>query len=335
MTGAGNTGLLLVADVGGTNTRIALCDFGGRQLAMRRFANQDFPSFHELLSRFLAQQRPIGNLSGCCIAVAGPVTSHSARLTNHDWCFSSDEIATQIASACKSGFSGSVFLLNDLVALGHALPDLPENSLKTIKHSEGDRCNGQSLVAGIGTGFNVSIVSAHGNRTTVLEAELGHAALPFSVYRELDWYLRREAEQFVKIEDVFSGHGLLTLSDAMGLEEEDEASLIAASSEDGSLEMTTVMIMATALGRLSREMVFHYLPLEGIYFAGSVARGLLDSWAIEPFLDGLEPSPFLLPWEYDERFEELIEGTAMRLIKDDAAALTGAVGYLRNHLSKD
>ena len=41
---------VLVSDVGGTNTRIALVDGDGRQMAVRRYANDSFSSYYDAFS---------------------------------------------------------------------------------------------------------------------------------------------------------------------------------------------------------------------------------------------------------------------------------------------
>ncbi|MDK3072294.1 glucokinase [Sedimentitalea sp. JM2-8] len=83
----------------------------------------------------------------------------------------------------------------------------------------------------------------------------------------------------------------------------------------------TVNLMAHLLGVFARELVFQYLPFGGIHFAGSAARGILGSAARDLFLSGLE---------VPGRFSEQIAGVPIRLITDDAAALTGAARYFES-----
>ena len=61
---------VLVSDVGGTNTRIALVDGDGRQMAVRRYANDSFSSYYDALSRFLVEHPETTGLAGACVAVA-------------------------------------------------------------------------------------------------------------------------------------------------------------------------------------------------------------------------------------------------------------------------
>ena len=67
----------LVADLGGTNTRVALADGGVlRQGSIRRFANAGHASLSDILRAYLAQTATT-ECSGVCVAVAGPVTDDS------------------------------------------------------------------------------------------------------------------------------------------------------------------------------------------------------------------------------------------------------------------
>ena len=68
-----------------------------------------------------------------------------------------------------------------------------------------------------------------------------------------------------------------------------------------------------------RELILYYLPLEGVYFAGSVARGVLGV-AQEPFLDALG-QPHLM--------QDIIAAPSVSLILDDAAALHGCAARIQ------
>jgi glucokinase len=308
---------ILIADVGGTNTRIALSDASGRVHGISRYRNDEFQGFPGILTRF-ARDRPLPVLAGCCVAIAGPVTPQSARLTNRNWEFDSAEIA----AALNLPDPGRVCLINDLAALGHALPMLGAEQLVDIRAvSYDDSGNGQALVAGLGTGFNVCVVKGGQGRSIVIEAELGHASLPDRVARMLKGRIGEAADSFDSIESLFSGQGLPRLFGILSGAGCRDGNAILAACEgdivDGPARLT-VNLMAELLGVFSRELVFQYLPFGGIHFAGSVARGILGSGARELFLAGLDAPG---------RFSDEVRRVPIRVIADDAAALTGAARY--------
>ena len=75
----------LVADIGGTNTRVALAD--GRQIVsgtIRRYSNADYPGLETVLRRYISDEHDVNPIAAC-VAVAGPVRDGRASMTNLDW----------------------------------------------------------------------------------------------------------------------------------------------------------------------------------------------------------------------------------------------------------
>lgn len=305
---------VLVADVGGTNTRLALVGASGAMRSVARFRNDEFASFPAVLAAYAAQQE-LPALTGVCIAVAGPVSAGGARLTNRDWHFDRAGIA-----ACLPGpTQESVWLINDLAALGHALPALNAAQFCEIKPGAGG--NDQALVVGLGTGVNICLVKGTGAGRAVVEAELGHASLPISVQDPLHSAIGADSAAFPTVEELFAGRGLSRLYHALsGGEDRAGQDILAAydTGTDGPVA-ATVDLLSDLLGRLTRELVYMYQPFGGIHFAGGVARGLLGSAARRGFLH---------QFDRPGRFADHAGRVPVRLITDDAAALTGAAQLL-------
>lgn len=295
---------VLVADVGGTNARFALVSDQGVGHATR-VENDRYATFYAALQAYL-DGRDIPKLSGACVAVAGPVTGDHARLTNRDWDFSVDRLSDTLSGLAN------VQLVNDLVALGHALPALGASQLQELRSASGPSLNDQAVVAGLGTGFNACVTKGD----VVLELELGHASLPASVAGVLAQEVGEAADRFRSIEDLFSGRGLSRLHAALSGRDLPGPEILQAFA-DGRSEAArrAVMLTARLMGVLTREMVFQYQPFHGIHFAGGAARGILGSQAIEEFSAALD---------HDGLFAEHVAQVPIRLITDDAAALLGA-----------
>lgn len=288
----------LVADVGGTNSRLALVEDSGLPGDVRKYRNDAFQGFDAVLARFL-EESGTNEIDACAVAVAGPVTDGRARLTNRDWSFDAGALAASLPGRPR------VRLVNDLAALGHALGGLCAGQLDLLRAAHGRApSNPQQLVAGLGTGFNVCLTTASG---AVIEAELGHASLPLSVAEALEG---RHGD-FPTCEDLFSGRSLPRLH---GDPARDGATLVARAADGDTDAAATVARMARLLGLMTREMVFQYMPLGGIVFAGSVARGILGPTGRAAFLEAAAPSG---------PFADLIARVPLRLITDDSAALTG------------
>lgn len=304
---------VLVADIGGTNSRLALADEQGALQAIKRYPNDSFRGFKEILTHFLAG-RNTKIIVGCCIAIAGPVSGTTARLTNRDWQFSTTDVASCVPDLAPS----SVLLINDLAALGHALSGLSKAQIDDIRDTEArEPANNQALVAGLGTGFNVCLVKDGEATPTVIEAELGHASLPANVAALLQDRIGRSVSEFDCCEALFSGRGLTRLFRVLSEGEhlDGRRILSAYSQHEPGPACETVELMADLLGVFTRELVFQYMPFRGIYFAGSAARGLLGSAARRRFLKSFEATG---------RLADHFGKVPLRVITDDSAALIGA-----------
>jgi glucokinase len=148
--------LTLVADIGGTNTRVALAS--GRVVqgeTVRRYTNARNAGLAEVLQTYLAEiggARP----EAACVAVAGPVKDGRGTLTNLDWSFDGPTLA-------RATGAGVTAILNDLQAQGHALghidsantrvlvpfPQAPEGAAKLVVNV-GNRIQHRSGVRGRG-----------------------------------------------------------------------------------------------------------------------------------------------------------------------------------------
>ena len=165
----------LVADVGGTNTRVALAD--GRAIlpdSVRRYANAEFPGLETVLRRYIEDEDGI-DPRAACVAVAGPVRDGRATLTNRDW-------AIDRATLARATGAETAAILNDLQAQGHALGHLGRDSTETV--IDGPDLPGETrLVIGVGTGFNAAAVIDTASGRLVPAAEAGHANLPIRTAR--------------------------------------------------------------------------------------------------------------------------------------------------------
>lgn len=309
----------LVADVGGTNTRVALAR--GRVLiagTTERFRNAEFDGLEHVLQAFLERHR--NTPARAAIALAGPVRGDEAEMTNLGWRIE----AGALAQAC--GFS-EVALLNDLQAQGHALPHLPETHLRRIRVGQPE--GGTKLVIGLGTGVNAAPVYPSGaGGHLVPPAEAGHVHLPLHEsldYRLSDWLIARRG--FASVEDVLAGSGLERLyafhAHEAGVSQGLEAAAIMAAMEAGdALAQRTGRHYVRVLAQVTADLALITLPFGGIYYIGGVAR------AMTPWF---ERFGFEAAFTDMGRFSDLVARFPLALVEDDFAALTGCATYLDTH----
>lgn len=305
---------MLLGDVGGTNARLALARDGVIDSAtVTRFPGKDFASFDDVVRLFLQQQgRP--DIASACIAAAGPVSGGRARLTNRDWDISQDGLARLTGA-------GHVRLINDLTALGHAIPVLRGEGLASLRAAPPDRDrNGQALVVGMGTGFNTcAIRRLPGGGIATMAAELGHSHLPANIHLRLaDLLGARAAHGFATVEDMFSGRSLPRFHAARTGSAPIPGERIAAAADAGDPEATATYEIFTELaGLLCRELALHFMPLEGMFLAGGVGRSIAARFP--RFEAGFLSEPFM---------RHIPQSTPVLLIQDDMAALHGCMGAL-------
>ncbi len=303
----------LVADIGGTNTRIALADGAVlRQGSIRRFSNAEARGFEAIVAAYLAAMGAPG-IDGACVALAGPVNDGRARMTNLDWELSEPGLAAAAGA-------GRAILLNDLQAQGHALPHLAAHVLRPLLPG-GARGPGQTrLVVGLGTGFNAAPVHDLGGRVVVPAAEAGHFHLPRHGAQEEALASDLAARHGIAtVEEVLSGRGLVALHEWLSGERLGANELIAGMDARNPAAEATGRLFTALLARTLATLALTHLPFGGIYLIGGVAR------AVAPFLPryGLEGAFVQMG-----RFSGFMERFPIWLVEDDYAALVGCAACL-------
>lgn len=299
--------MILVADIGGTNARLALGQGGALRpgsLARLRVANHPGPA-PALAAYLAAQGHP--PLAAACLAVAGPVIAGRVRLTNGGWDITAEALAAQLG--CP------VLLLNDLAALGQALPHLGADASQPLIQPPGARPNGQSLVLGLGTGANCAAVIRHpGQPPSILAAEAGHQALPQPVATALARRIGPDLAAFPSVETLFAAPGLARLHAALHGVDLPPPALTA---PDAAPPIrATCDLFVDLLGLWLQELALATLPRDGIWLAGSVARGLV----------GAGHGPALArAFGRPNANHGPTAAIPLHLITDDLAALTGCL----------
>ena len=259
----------IMADIGGTNTRIALATGTHVQPdSIQRFKNVEYSGLEAVLSEYLST-RPGVSPSAACAAIAGPVKNGFGTLTNLDW--SVDKELLHRATSAKI-----TSVINDLQAQGHALEHLPEGRTKTIATAQTSDAYAARLVVGVGTGFNAAAVYRTGVETLAPPAEAGHIDLP-TPNTEMRAFADYFTDQngFCSVEDMISGRGLSHIYRWL-IEAEKSPADIMESHQNGSdaKASETVAIFSRALGSVCGNLALNVLPFGGIYLVGGVSLSL-------------------------------------------------------------
>jgi len=309
--------LALLADIGGTNTRVALADGARvRAASIRRYANAEFADLGAVLRRYLVDEGA-GGVDGVCVAAAGPVRGGVAVMTNLDWV-----IDAPLLTAATG--AGRTAILNDLQAQGHALGFIADADLAEVIAGPA-QAGAAMLVVGVGTGMNAAPVHGSGAQRLVAPSECGHISMPIRTQRDFDLaqFLATtgpHAHGFAGVEDVLAGRGLERLyAFASGNDGVAAAEVMARLAAGEAHAREAARLYVAILGAELGNLALIHLPFGGIYLIGGVAR------AMAPYFGEMGLGQAFCD---KGRFAEFMGNFRVQLVEDDYAALTGCAAYL-------
>lgn len=315
--------LILLADIGGTNLRFALCESAAVPLrpgSVRRYRAAEHRSLGEAAARYLAE---VGATPAQAVfAIAGRVDAGEVRITNLPWTVSAAAVAEQLGLA-------SVRLVNDFAAQSRCLPLLAGDDLETLGtpaapqlSGERDRC---VAVVGPGTGLGVGALLLRGGRAIVLETEGGHLSFAPGTDEEIAIFkvLRRDYGR-VSNERVICGSGLVNLYGAIceiaaAPRRADTPEQVMQGATDGSdaQAVHAVDLFAQILGAIAGDLVLAYGAWDGVFLAG----GLL-----EPLLPTLRGGGFRTRFDSKGRFSPTMQQIPTVAVRHPNPGLLGAAG---------
>ncbi len=317
----------LAADVGGTKTDLVIYERERgltTPLAAATLASADYASFSLLLRDFLGAKGL--RIDRACFGVAGPVLDNRAQLTNLPWAVDGAVLSEEFAIP-------KVEVINDLVALGHAVSRLGDDDLLWLHRG---RPNPQGAIAVVapGTGLGMAFLVPDGSGYRVCPSEGGHAAFA-SAGEDVDMLRFLVArEETVSCEFLCSGPGLPRiyryLRDA-GLFPEpqwlaaeftaapDPARLIVEAALDGQrvchICRETLRTFAGILADICGNFAVTLLATGGIYIGGGIPPRIL------PFL---KDDAFPRRLRRRGKMVELLSEIPVAIITTPKAALLGA-----------
>jgi glucokinase len=164
--------VLLAGDVGGTKTLLGLFrtvssdDTRPAEVVVREYATLEFDSLDDVVRTF-AEETNTAVIDAVAIGVAGPVTGHTARLTNVPWLADVSAVSERFGD-CPA------LLLNDLEAMGSAVPVLEPDELAVLQAGVAMPTGNGALIAA-GTGLGEALLHNLNGRFLPAASEGGHA----------------------------------------------------------------------------------------------------------------------------------------------------------------
>jgi glucokinase len=324
--------MILVGDIGGTNTRLALYDMhGARPSAQAVRPSREHGSFEEIARAFLATwtgPAPVAAVLG----VAGPLRDGAAQVTNLPWHLDERALIRTLRIP-------RVALRNDLVVAARGCLAAPRSAVQPLGDLRPQPRGRHVAVIAAGTGLGQARLIWDGTRHLALATEGGHGdfAPQTPLQIELWHFLAARFGDHVSYERVLSGQGLGALYDffssrggreprsvtrrlAQGDRNEGIAELGLARSSRAAAR--AVDLFVSIYGAEAGNMVLRELALGGVFVSGNIGRRLLPP----------RQQIFLEAFRRKGRFSGLLSEVGVAVITDPLIGVRGALEIARELL---
>jgi glucokinase len=296
--------IVLAGDIGGTNSRLALYD-GLKLLFVKTYPSTQQASLEAATAQFLADAAAtLGTAIGpdrACLAVAGPIEGHMARITNLPWIVDAHSLQDELKIP-------AVKLANDFEAAAVGVPLLSAEHLVPLGGGPRNP-TGPMVVTGPGTGLGQAFLhwSPADSSYQVAPSEAGHA--DFAPRTPIEWGLSSHLADLygrVSNERVISGPAfkdliaylladpsvgrLATEETRRALESEEAAVVVIRQAVAGRDPLCTVAVnvFCAALGAYAGNLALTVLATGGVFIAGGIAPRIVALLQNGPFREAFE-----------------------------------------------
>jgi len=309
----------LIADIGGTHARFALCTSVADIEKIGVVNSADFPTIVEAIRHYLGRH---GNppVKHAVIGIANPVLGDQVSMTNFKWEFSIEQTRQALDL-------DTLHVINDFTALALALPYLPASELTRV--GGGEATIGSPMgVLGPGTGLGVSaLIPSPDGRWIPLAAEGGHVSFAPADERELLlWQAARREFGHVSMERLLSGSGLQFIHRALAESQGQVAPEYApaditqrALAEGDASCLEALDTFCSILGTAAGDLAVTLGARAGIYIGGGIIPKLGDYFS---------SSPFRARFEDKGRFSGYLAAIPVFVIASAYPGLLGAAAHL-------
>jgi len=320
--------MLLVGDIGGTNTRLALYEYQKELKIIKehRFLSNDFSSLLSAIHSFLGSEKP--KIEAVSFGIAGPVKNGRCKATNFPWLVDINEIAKNLKIT-------KAYLLNDLEACAYGVQCLKDNEFCIINEGE-KNSKGNACVVAAGTGLGEAGMYFDGKILRPIACEGGHT--DFGPQNELEIELLKFLQKkygHVSYERIISGAGIYHLYDFLvqnkiepsiaSLEEElknsEEPQLIITQKGMNKENKTCERVLdwfCSIYGAEAGNAALKFMATGGVYIAGGIAPRILEK---------IKEGSFMKGFANKGRFSKLMMSMPVKIVLNDRTALLGAHHY--------
>jgi len=320
-----NKTINLVADIGGTNIRLALTDKRNTLTNIETYQCAKFVSLFEVISQYLLEKEIQGRNIHACLAIAGPVADDLISMTNLPWQFSQKDLKQQLKL-------NSLTLINDFTAISMAIPFLSSAQKKQI--GGGEPTAGKAIsVCGPGTGLGMATLVPVKGKWHCFAGEGGH--MDFAPVDSLEikiLHYLQGVKSRVSYEQLLSGYGLEQIYQALIALDSYPAKRNAAADKLSAVQISTraianscatcyqaLLVFCGVLGSFAGNLALMANSLGGVYIAGGI---------VPKFIEFIQQSDFRARFEAKGRLSALTQQAPTYVITEKQPGLLGASAYL-------
>ncbi|MGL1956094.1 MAG: glucokinase [Colwellia sp.] len=315
----------LIADIGGTNIRLALANgqCESKFTDIETYQCAKFASLAEVIGLYIESKQLKGTKINACLAIACPVDTDIISMTNLPWQFSQHSLKEQLNLH-------TLTLINDYTAIAMAIPLLSDE--QKVKIGGGDVTpNAPIAVCGPGTGLGVANLvplSVSGvNQWHCFSGEGGHA--DFAAVDDLDIKILQQLKNIkarISYEQLLSGFGLVQIYQALCIINDHAGDKLSAAEISTQALAGSCAICQQALsqfckilGSFAGNLALTMNCQSGVYIAGGI---------VPRFVDYMKNSAFRERFEAKGRLSHLTQRIPTFIITEEQPGLLGAAAYI-------
>jgi glucokinase len=319
---------IVALDIGGTNARFVIAEIAddgaitlGEPVTLK---TDDYTSLETAWEEFASRHR--GSLPrDVAIAIAGPVSGETVRMTNNSWSIHSGRLDEQLG---LERFT----VLNDFAAVAHAVANLPESEFQHLAGPELPLpATGTISVIGPGTGLGVAHYHCFAQGYHVQATEGGHVNFaPVDAIDDAILQRLRARHRRVSVERVVSGPGIVEIHAVLAALERREAGELDDTeiwqrglAREDALCAAAVERFCQCLGSAAGDYALAH-GAGGVVIAGGLGYRIRET---------LARSGFAAQFRFKGRYEQLMASIPVKLITHPQPGLLGAAAaFAREHL---
>jgi len=314
--------LNLIADIGGTNIRIALADANAAQkfTHIETYRCADFTGLSEILALYIDNQGFHGKTINACLAIACPTDQDIISMTNLPWQFSQKALKAELKLSNLS-------FINDYTAIAMAIPLL--NEQQKVQIGSGEAKAGMPIsVCGPGTGLGVANLVNINDQWHCISGEGGHVDFAPVSDEEIQILASlKKIKERVSYEQLLSGYGLEQIYTALvEINQTDTPAKLSAQQISENATNASCPICKQALdtfckvlGSFAGNLALTSNSQGGVYIAGGI---------VPRFIDYVQNSQFRERFECKGRLSNIPQSTPTYVITEPQPGLLGAAAYI-------